>query len=224
MLGLTSWRDCCGNSIRERFPGGHVADCRVMRPATVTGGDIWNERSLDFGSGGDARRTRRRSGSADAKSGPERHLAANSFADLLQPIPNAAALLRAVDEITTEPASGRKSPACSIYHHHHHHHHRQYRRYYDDAPGSSSCPDIAATITIIITTTTITASTAATIEVARHRMMRKQDLEGPVFLCGPSPGGPFPSPRGADAGRCRRTRCRSRRSTRSLPTAFGRLL
>jgi hypothetical protein len=53
-------------------------------------------------------------------------LRADSFADLLEPIPNAVALLQAVDE---------KAPAASLdediklAQYHHHHHHSQYRRY-----------------------------------------------------------------------------------------------
>jgi hypothetical protein len=57
-------------------------------------------------------------------------LRANSFADLLEPIPNAGALLRAVDE--SGPISspdGNVQLAQYYHHHHHHHHHSQYRRY-----------------------------------------------------------------------------------------------
>jgi len=55
-------------------------------------------------------------------------LKANSFADLLDPIPNAAALLQAVDE------SGPVSPANEniqlVQYHHHHHHHYRHRRHH----------------------------------------------------------------------------------------------
>ena len=51
-------------------------------------------------------------------------LRANSFADLLEPIANAAAVLQAVDESQTVPlASDNVVPAQFYYHHHHHHHH-----------------------------------------------------------------------------------------------------
>ncbi len=66
---------------------------------------------------------------------PSDILRANSFADLLQPIPNAAALLRAVDESRPSPPADENVQLAQFYHHHHHHHHHsQYRRYYDDAP------------------------------------------------------------------------------------------
>jgi hypothetical protein len=55
-------------------------------------------------------------------------LRANSFADLLEPIPNAAALLQAVDE-SAPVASADGNIQLAQYHHHHHHHHSQYRRY-----------------------------------------------------------------------------------------------
>ncbi len=64
-------------------------------------------------------------------------LRANSFADLLEPIPNAASLLQAIDE--SEPAQPTESniQLAQLYigvgpgyhHHHHHHHHHGMRRY-----------------------------------------------------------------------------------------------
>ena len=58
---------------------------------------------------------------------PTETLRANSFAELLEPIPNAATLLQAVDEQgQAETADGNIQLAQ--YHHHHHHHHA-YRRY-----------------------------------------------------------------------------------------------
>jgi hypothetical protein len=51
-------------------------------------------------------------------------LRANSFADLLEPIPNAAALLQAVDE--SGPVSS--ADVQLVQYHHHHHHHHGYRR------------------------------------------------------------------------------------------------
>jgi hypothetical protein len=58
-------------------------------------------------------------------------LRANSFADLLEPIPNAAARLRAVDESAPVPSADENVQLAQFYHHHHHHHHHsQYRRSY----------------------------------------------------------------------------------------------
>jgi hypothetical protein len=54
-------------------------------------------------------------------------LRANSFADLLEPIPNAAALLQAVDE--SGPVASADENVQLAQYHHHHHHHSQYRRY-----------------------------------------------------------------------------------------------
>jgi hypothetical protein len=57
-------------------------------------------------------------------------LRANSFADLLEPIPNAAALLKAVDESRPTPSAEENVQLAQFYHHHHHHHHySSYRRY-----------------------------------------------------------------------------------------------
>jgi hypothetical protein len=52
-------------------------------------------------------------------------LTVQSYADLLEPIPDAAALLKAGD-MARPAAAGDIQPVQ--YHHHHHHHH--YRRYY----------------------------------------------------------------------------------------------
>jgi hypothetical protein len=58
-------------------------------------------------------------------------LRANSFADLLEPIPNAATLLQAVDESNPAPTANENVKLAQFYHHHHHHHHHHsfYRRY-----------------------------------------------------------------------------------------------
>jgi ABC-type nickel/cobalt efflux system permease component RcnA len=58
-------------------------------------------------------------------------LRANSFADLLEPIPNAAALLQAVDESRPVSSADENVQLAQFYvqHHHHHHHHSQYREY-----------------------------------------------------------------------------------------------
>ncbi len=67
-------------------------------------------------------------------------LRANSFAELLEPIPNAASLLQAIDESApAQSADENIQPAQFFEHHHHHHHHHHsfYRRYdrYDDGYG-----------------------------------------------------------------------------------------
>jgi hypothetical protein len=57
---------------------------------------------------------------------------ANSFADLLEPIPNAAKVLQAIDEnAPAQPADPNIQLAqivIGVGHHHHHHHHHAYRR------------------------------------------------------------------------------------------------
>jgi hypothetical protein len=50
-------------------------------------------------------------------------LRANSFADLLEPIPNAAALLQAVDESGPVSSADGNIQLVQYHHHHHHHHH-----------------------------------------------------------------------------------------------------
>lgn len=54
---------------------------------------------------------------------PTEVLQANSYADLLAPIPNAGAILEAVDR-QGEAAGGEAKMLTVQYHHHHHHHHR----------------------------------------------------------------------------------------------------
>ncbi len=53
-------------------------------------------------------------------------LRANSFAELLEPIPNAAAVLRAVDESKPVPSADENVQLAQFYHHHHHHHHHHH--------------------------------------------------------------------------------------------------
>jgi hypothetical protein len=62
--------------------------------------------------------------------GPTDPLAANSYADLLEPIPNAAKTLQALDEQPAKSAEGNVQVAQFYHHHHHHHHHHHgyYRR------------------------------------------------------------------------------------------------
>lgn len=59
---------------------------------------------------------------------PTEALRANSFAELLEPIPNAAAVLKTVDESQTNPSTVGNVQLAQYYHHHHHHHFwRRYR-------------------------------------------------------------------------------------------------
>jgi hypothetical protein len=66
---------------------------------------------------------------------PSEVLHANSYADLLEPIPNAGAVLKAMDE---QDGVGRGEPTVQLvqYHHHHHSHtvvvtrHRHYRHHH----------------------------------------------------------------------------------------------
>jgi hypothetical protein len=58
-------------------------------------------------------------------------LRANSYAELLQPIPNAAATLQAIDEAAPAPARENVQLAQFYHHHHHHHHHHSFYRRYD---------------------------------------------------------------------------------------------
>jgi hypothetical protein len=53
---------------------------------------------------------------------------ANSYKDLLRPIPNAQALLEASDAAQAEADGARIMTVQYYHHHHHHHHHRHYRR------------------------------------------------------------------------------------------------
>jgi len=53
-------------------------------------------------------------------------LHANSYADLLQPIPNALTTLQALDA-TSQPLADDHIELAQFYYHHHHHHHRWHR-------------------------------------------------------------------------------------------------
>jgi G3E family GTPase len=68
---------------------------------------------------------------------------ARSFAELLDPIPNAASVLRIEDERTAADAPADEKPLVVAqyhhhhhhhphhhYHHHHHHHHHHYHHHY----------------------------------------------------------------------------------------------
>jgi hypothetical protein len=62
---------------------------------------------------------------------------ANSFAELLEPIPNAASLLQAIDESAPAQSADQNVQLAQFYHHHHHHHHHHgyYGGYGYDAYG-----------------------------------------------------------------------------------------
>jgi hypothetical protein len=59
---------------------------------------------------------------------------AGSYSELLDPIPNAVALLAAADAAAVKaPQAGEKAPQEGVQvaqYHHHHHHHRYHRRYH----------------------------------------------------------------------------------------------
>jgi hypothetical protein len=63
-----------------------------------------------------------------AQAAPGDILRANSYAELLNPIPDAAAQLKALDEREASQQAGREKNLQLAYHHHHHHHHRAYFR------------------------------------------------------------------------------------------------
>jgi hypothetical protein len=63
-----------------------------------------------------------------ASPAPAEILSANSFADLLEPIPNAVALLQVVDESGPVSSANENILQVQFHHHHHHHHHHAYRR------------------------------------------------------------------------------------------------
>jgi hypothetical protein len=67
---------------------------------------------------------------AAPSSDPTEILKAGSFADLLEPIPNAMAKLRAIDETGSSPKVRVAQFFVEHHHHHpHHHHHGYYREY-----------------------------------------------------------------------------------------------
>jgi hypothetical protein len=57
---------------------------------------------------------------------------AQSYADLLTPIPNAAAALKTDDARLAQ--EGGATVQLARYHHHHHHHHGYFRGYYGGGP------------------------------------------------------------------------------------------
>jgi len=65
-----------------------------------------------------------------AQAAPTDVLRANSYAELLNPIPDATAQLKALDERTPSQAAGQEKTLQLAYHHHHHHHHHHHRAYF----------------------------------------------------------------------------------------------
>jgi hypothetical protein len=59
-------------------------------------------------------------------------LRANSFAELLEPIPDASARLKAVEEAQAQDTDANVQLAQYYYHHHHHHHHHGFYPRYDE--------------------------------------------------------------------------------------------
>jgi hypothetical protein len=57
-----------------------------------------------------------------AQAAPSDVLRANSYAELLNPIPDAAAQLKALDEREASQPAETKVQLAQYYHHHHHHH------------------------------------------------------------------------------------------------------
>jgi hypothetical protein len=118
----------------NHFSAGRVADRRVLRPATSQ-----LEKNMEKKIAGllGAVATLGAFNAAQAaptpSPAPTDVLRANSFAELLEPIPNAASLLQAVDESAPGPSADENVQLAQLYgyhhHHHHHHHHGFYRRY-----------------------------------------------------------------------------------------------
>jgi hypothetical protein len=55
---------------------------------------------------------------------------ARSFAELLDPIPNAEKVLRAEDERSSDAGSEEKPMVVAEYYHHHHHHHHYHHHHH----------------------------------------------------------------------------------------------
>lgn len=59
----------------------------------------------------------------------DRAMSAGSFAELLQSVPNASAILKAADQ-QRATMTGDATPMRVAYDHHHHHHHHWWRRHH----------------------------------------------------------------------------------------------
>jgi hypothetical protein len=58
----------------------------------------------------------------------EQVMQARSFSELLQPIPNAAAVLKTIDEAQADPTAEMQ---VAQYHHHHHHHYYHHHHHHN---------------------------------------------------------------------------------------------
>jgi hypothetical protein len=69
---------------------------------------------------------------AAAAPDPQGMLQAKSFAELLQPIPNAEVVLAAAElaSLADDASAGDREMMAQYRYHHHHHHHNQWRRHY----------------------------------------------------------------------------------------------
>jgi len=67
-----------------------------------------------------------------ATADPTEMLKVQSYADLLDPIPNASAVLEAVDSAAAGSSAHVQVAQFFEHHHHHHHHHGFYRGYGDE--------------------------------------------------------------------------------------------
>src|SRR5664279_5447 len=105
-----------------------------MRPETTTGGGDHMDKKIAglLGAVASLGAMNAVQAAPAPRPAPSDVLKANSFADLLEPIPNAAALLQAVDESAPAPDANIQLAQVVIGfgHHHHHHHHHAWRRYY----------------------------------------------------------------------------------------------
>jgi hypothetical protein len=69
-------------------------------------------------------------GAATAAPNPQGFTNAKSYAELLDPIPNALALLQENDARAAQDQKASGVELAQYHHHHHHHHHHWWRRYH----------------------------------------------------------------------------------------------
>jgi hypothetical protein len=69
-------------------------------------------------------------GAATAAPNPQGFSNAKSYAELLDPIPNALALLRESDVAAASAPQDQKENGVELAYYHHHHHHHWWRRYH----------------------------------------------------------------------------------------------
>jgi len=62
----------------------------------------------------------------------DRVMNASSFAELLQSVPNAPAILKAADEQRGETSQGGEVQVAQWHHHHHHHWHHHHHHHHHD--------------------------------------------------------------------------------------------